>query len=184
MIWRDAARQASGGKRDNPLSSATPSELMSVYGDRGLFDEALVHPRAAGAERHLAPIRKSFSRAVIGRLFDRIDQAVQFDRGLKGGLAAFAGLDSLGEQRVTFDRHCGFAGWRTGRRDGEALRHRQQRERIVAFSPRAVKPRPIAAESSPLTTNVPFATIDFHAIAAAGERDVADLARMSLGDNN
>src|SRR5258708_25009585 len=107
---------------------------MSVYGDRGLFDE----PLCTRERRVLNAISFLFANrlaASIRRLFDRIDQAVQFDRGLKIRLAAVAGLDSLGEQRVHLTDIGGFAGWRTGRGDGEALWHRQQRERVVAFRP-------------------------------------------------
>src|SRR5438067_10764821 len=35
--------------------------------------------------------------AAIRRLFDGVDQAVQFDRGVEGWLAAFAVADGLGE---------------------------------------------------------------------------------------
>jgi len=121
-------------KRDNPLSSATPSEPDVCLRRSRAFRRALVHPRAAVLNAISLLFANRFA-AVIGRLFDRIGPGGAIRPRSKGGLAAFAGLDSLGEQRVHLTDIGGFAGWRTGRRDGEALRHRQQRERIVAFRP-------------------------------------------------
>src|SRR6516162_339541 len=71
-------------------------------------------------------------------LLDGIDQAVQVDRGLEGRLAAFAVadrpiFDCLGEQRVHLSDVDGFPWRRTGRSEGEALRYRHWRERIVAL---------------------------------------------------
>ena len=101
---------------------------------------------------------------------------MQVDRSLEGRLLALTLADRLREERVHLTDVDGFTRRRSGCEEGEALRHRDGRERVVAR-------RPMQEHLAQLWRVLArcdqgsVAAVDFHAIAAAGERNGTDVHR-------